>query len=104
MPVKRRKPKVRIEGFPDWQIEFLEAGTLPAETYTWKLSCSSLPPGNPWRTTGQKPRFACLDSVSCAHYGAVDQKLPWLPAIRVWWAFDAPEPRLRLGGIGVRCE
>jgi hypothetical protein len=30
VPVKRRKPKARITGYPDWQVEFLESGVLPA--------------------------------------------------------------------------
>ena len=83
MPVKRRKPKVRIEGFPDWQIEvFGSRNTAGGRLKTWKGTRPSLPPGDTMaddRT--EHPVSHCLDSVSCAHYGAVDQKLPWLPAI-----------------------
>jgi len=99
MPVKRRKPKVRIEGFPDWQIRFLETSELPPEDD---------PDMNVFELLDWQYHTAVREDPALLVWQACREQImaKWLarhPGSRPygWWAFDAPEPgRLQVGGTG----
>ena len=114
MPVKRRKPKVRISGFPDWQIRFMETGDEPEES----------PEINPFDVLMWKCHRAGKDDEVRTAWGKVGERITadWIkrhPGTRPygWWEFTGPrepigtrigwhndgqlpEPRKRLNGTG----
>jgi hypothetical protein len=85
MPVKRRKPKARITGYPDWQIIFLESGALPAnddlainefELIDWEyvVDQKNCPVRNVWT--------ACRDKIMDDWTGRHTRPYGW-------WLFDS---------------
>ena len=87
MPVKRRKPKVRIQVFPDRQVRFMETGQEPSysedinefEVIHWRYySAGRDDPVRPgWEKVGER------------------MLSPWCksrPGTRpyAWWEYDAP--------------
>ena len=118
MPVKRRKPKVRVQGFPDWQIQFMETGTTPPddpglnefEILQWQYhACRK---DDPVRQAWDKVGNSILSNFIKRHPGT----RPY-----AWWEFEAPRepigtrigwhndgklvaPRKRLNGVGTPCH
>lgn len=98
MPVKRRKPKARITGYPDWQVEFLLTGEAPSDED---------PELNPFEVIEWRYHGAWRDdAVLVAWNECRDKLLPdWIrrhPGTRPygWWACDSGLER-RKGGIEV---
>ena len=115
MPVKRRKAKVRITGFPDWQVRFMESGIPPAdspdpnpfEVLTW--TCHRAEHDDPVKSAWDKCRDKIMPAWTARHPGTRPYS---------WWEYDAPresigtrpgtthwdgklaEPRERLNGTG----
>ena len=114
MPVKRRKPKVRITGYPDWQIRFMETGDAPAGEAEI----------NPFDVLTWKCHRAGKDGEVRMAWDEVGERITadWIkrhPGTRpyAWWEFSGPrepigtrigwhndgklpEPRKRLNGTG----
>jgi hypothetical protein len=98
VPVKRRRPKARIAGFPDWQVRFLETGEIPPD------DDDAL---NPFELTDWKHHTACrVDPVLPAWQTCRERIMEKWPVQHpgcrpfAWWEFNAPEQRQRVGGMG----
>lgn len=115
MPVKRRKAKVRIQGFPDWQIRFMETGTVPAdspdineyEVIEWKYHRATPkhdPVQDAWLKVGEKITAAWINRhPGTRPYCWFEFTGPREPiGTRIGWHNDGKlsAPRLRLGGVG----
>ena len=102
MPVKRRTPKTRRTGPPDWQLEFLLTGKVPDEDADedlnpfelseWEYHRGRTDRPDPVREAWEEHGEELLRDYISAYPGR---------RCYAWWAFDAPElPRRRLGGTG----
>ena len=119
MPVKRRKAKVRISGFPDWQIQFMETGTIPPHSpdineysvMEWqhhRATPKHDPVRDAWQKVGERlssdwiQRHAGTRCYCWWHYDAPRMSLGTWPG--TFWDGKLSAPRLRLGGVGTPCH
>ena len=114
MPVKRRRPKVRIKGYPDWQIAFMESGTTQAdspdiseyEVLEWKCHRASKddPVKAAWDKVGERITADWINKhPGTRPYGWFEFSAPRMP-IGTWpgtyWDGKLADPRKRLNGTG----
>ena len=114
MPRKRRKAKVRISGFPDWQIRFMETGQEPPadpdinefDIIEWKYHRASNddPVQEAWLKVGERITADWIKKhAGTRPYGWYEFDAPRMP-LGTWpgtfWDGKLADPRLRLGGTG----